>query len=167
MGVAYVPQSSNVFPSLTGRENLELGFRGGRRSSRGGLKPRIDELCDLFPELKGILRSQAYVLSGGQRQTLAFAKALMSGPRLMLLDEPSAGLSPRLVGDMFRHIKHLVTLGIGVLLVEQNARQALSVGDRGYVLDGGKNALAGPARELLSDERTVALYLGQGDRRAV
>jgi ABC-type branched-subunit amino acid transport system ATPase component len=151
-----------VFPSLTGRENLELGFGGSSFAHRGALRARIDEICDLFPELTGVLRSQAYVLSGGQRQTLAFAKALMSSPQLMLLDEPSAGLSPRLMGEMFRHIKHLVSLGIGVVLVEQNARQALSVGDRGYVLDGGRNALTGLARDLLKDQRTVALYLGQG-----
>jgi ABC-type branched-subunit amino acid transport system ATPase component len=161
MGLAYVPQTANVFPSLSGRENLELGFVGGRRERREGLKRRTDEICDLFPEMRQILSVPAYVLSGGQRQTLAFAKALMSEPALMLLDEPSAGLSPRLVAELFRHVAHLVTLGIGVLLVEQNAKQALSVGDRGYVLDSGRNALTGPASELLHDERTVALYLGQ------
>lgn len=160
-GLAYVPQTSNVFRSLTGLENLELGFSGSHREPRSGFRQRVDEICALFPDLRGMLSTPAYVLSGGQRQTLAFGKALMSRPSVMLLDEPSAGLSPKLVGDLLRHVADLVKLGVGVILVEQNAKQALSVGDRGYVLDSGSNALTGAASDLLLDEQTVALYLGQ------
>ncbi len=164
LGLAYVPQSANVFPSLSVGENLELGYVGERRNRSRNIKQRMSQVLDTFPDLRTALRRQAVLLSGGQRQALAFGKALMAEPSLMLLDEPSAGLSPMLVEQMFGHIAALVDAGIAALLIEQNARQALSVGHRGYVLEGGRNALTGTGQELLHDPRTVDLYLGRKAR---
>ncbi|MCS7032250.1 MAG: ABC transporter ATP-binding protein, partial [Gloeomargarita sp. SKYG116] len=131
-GMAYVPQLANVFPSLTVAENLQLGAR----SQRGrGLQTRIDELTHLFPVLRQRYHQRAGTLSGGERQLLAMARALMSNPQLLLLDEPSAALSPKLVGEVMGYIQQINRLGITILLVEQNARQALKISHRGYVLE--------------------------------
>lgn len=159
LGMTYVPQSSNVFPSLTVRENLEVAMP--RSTSKRSFEARVDEVAETFPELTGLLSKLAVLLSGGQRQIVAVCAALMRNPRLILMDEPSAGLSPLLVQRMLEHIIRIRELGIAVLLVEQNARQALRIGNRGYVLDSGRNVITGSGSELLDDERTIELYVGR------
>lgn len=155
-GLAYVPQSDNVFPSLTIRENLEMGAFTRKDDFRG----RADEMFALFPDLGARPSLKAGNLSGGQRQMLAIARALMLDPELLLLDEPSAGLSPAMVGTTFERLRGVNGAGVSLLLVEQNARQALAMSDRGYVLAGGENRLDGPGRALLDDEEVARLYLG-------
>lgn len=154
-GLAYVPQVANVFPSLTVKENL-LVVRGVKH-----LRRRIDEVLADFPALAERLQQPASNLSGGERQQLAFARALMPSPRLMVLDEPTAALAPALVGKVFEMVRQLPAAGMGVLMVEQRARQALQISDYGYILDQGRCVLHGPARELLGDARMAQLYLGQ------
>jgi ABC-type branched-subunit amino acid transport system ATPase component len=154
-GIGYVPQVANVFPSLSILENLQV-VTGVRAQ-----KARIAELLAAFPALAERRRARAGSLSGGERQQLAFARALMSRPRLMVLDEPTAALSPAKVADAFRLIRDLPKLGVSVIVVEQRARQSLAISDRGCILDGGRVALAGEAESLLADERAAELYLGR------
>jgi branched-chain amino acid transport system ATP-binding protein len=154
-GVSYVPQVANIFPSLTVYENLAVVM--GVHDARS----RMDELFAAFPALAKRRRARAGSMSGGERQQLAYARALMTRPRLVVLDEPTAALSPALVAETFGRIKTLPSLGAGVLLIEQRARQALAISNRGAILDGGRVALAGDAATLLADERAAALYLGQ------
>lgn len=154
-GIGYVPQVSNVFASLSVLENL-LVVSGVARQ-----KARIAELLGAFPALAERRRARAGSLSGGERQQLAFARALMSSPRLMVLDEPTAALSPRLVADAFERIRALPNFGVSVLIVEQRARQSLAVSDHGFILDGGQVAMSGTAGELLADSRAASLYLGR------
>ncbi|WP_029007800.1 ABC transporter ATP-binding protein [Azospirillum halopraeferens] len=155
MGIAYVPQVNNVFASLTVLENLQVveGVSDRRR--------RMAEMLDRFPALQERRSTKAGALSGGERQQLAFARALMASPRLMILDEPTAALSPALVHEVLRLITALRGMGVAVLLVEQRARQALAISDRGYILDSGRVVIEDRADRLLADERMADLYLGE------
>ena len=155
-GLCYVPQSANVFPSLSIRENLEMG--GFVRSD--DYRARIEELFELFPDLAKRPTQQAGSLSGGQRQMLAIARALMLDPTLLLLDEPSAGLSPAIMALVFERIQGINRSGVSLLLVEQNAREALRMSDRGYVLAAGQNRLEDSGPALLDNPEVVRLYLG-------
>lgn len=157
-GISYVPQVDNVFPNLTVRENLELGAWLIRdRAVHDRATARVH---DLFPALADRTKEKVGNLSGGQRQMVAMGRALMSEPELLILDEPSAGLAPNLVDDVFGNIQTVAGAGVPVLLVEQNARKALSISDRGYVLDQGRNKYEGPGPDLLADEKLGRLYLG-------
>jgi ABC-type branched-subunit amino acid transport system ATPase component len=155
-GLGYVPQVDNVFPSLTIMENLEMG--GFVREH--GLRDRLEHVFKLFPDLAKRPGDKAGKLSGGQRQMLALGRALMLDPDILLLDEPSASLSPKMVELIFDRIKAINEHGTGILLVEQNAREALSVCHRGYVLAMGQNRLEGEASGLLQNEEVGKLYLG-------
>jgi ABC-type branched-subunit amino acid transport system ATPase component len=157
LGLAYVPQVANIFPELTVRENMEMG--GYCRT--GGVAQRIDELCTLFPDLARSLRRRAGALSGGQRSMLAMARGLMLDPVVMLLDEPSAGLSPVFQGMLWEQIRTVAATGVGICVVEQNTRRTLRHADWGYVLVLGKNRLDGPAVQLRNDEEVVNLYIGK------
>lgn len=156
-GLAYVPQTNNVFPSLTIRENLAMG--GFTRTD--GVKDRIDWVFELFPVLAERPRERAGRLSGGQRQTLALARALMLEPAVLLLDEPSASLSPLMVDTVFASVIEINRRGTAVLMVEQNARRALAISHRGYVLANGQNRLEGSGSELLESDEVRRLYLGE------
>ena len=156
-GVGYVPQVENVFPSLTIEENLEIGSW----SVKDNIKQSISKIFGDFPMLKERQKDKAGNLSGGQRQILALARALVTSPSILLLDEPSAGLSPVAIKDVFEIVKEINSRGVAILLVEQNATRALNFSDRGYVLDQGRNAYQGKGQELLNDPRVVDLYLGK------
>jgi ABC-type branched-subunit amino acid transport system ATPase component len=156
-GLGYVPQVSNIFPDLTVKENLEMGGFARRR----GVSQRIDELCELFPDLGRSLRRRAAMLSGGQRSMLAMGRALMLDPAVMLLDEPSAGLSPLLQGTLWEQIEKVAATGVGVCVVEQNTRLTLRHAHWGYILVLGRNRLDGPAHDLLHDDSVVELYVGR------
>jgi ABC-type branched-subunit amino acid transport system ATPase component len=156
-GLNYVPQLGNVFPSLSVSENLQIGASSLARPERRGA---VDELYELFPVLAERRRQRAGTLSGGQRKLLAVARALATRPRTLLLDEPSAGLSPQATELVFEKLREINARGIAVVMVEQNARRALALADRGYVLDMGRNAYEGTGRELLHDPKVVSLYLG-------
>ena len=155
-GLCYVPQSNNVFPSLSIRENLEMGAFVRGDDFRG----RIDEMFELFPDLTLQPGRKAGSLSGGQRQMLAIARALMLDPALLLLDEPSAGLSPAMMSTVFERIRDINQTGVALLLVEQNARQALGMSDRGYVLVAGEKRLEDTGKDLLGNPEVARLYLG-------
>jgi ABC-type branched-subunit amino acid transport system ATPase component len=155
-GISYVPQVENIFPTLTINENLEMG--AFIRADDFG--PRLDEIYDLFPDLKKRKNDRAGLLSGGQRQMVAMGRALMLDPSVLLLDEPSAGLAPKLVSMIFERIRDINSTGVAMLLVEQNAREALAMARRGYVLATGKNVLDGDADALLENKEVARLYLG-------
>jgi ABC-type branched-subunit amino acid transport system ATPase component len=156
-GLGYVPQASNIFPDLTVRENLEMGGYTRRR----GVHDRLGELCELFPDLGASLRRRAGLLSGGQRSMLAMARALMLEPVVLLLDEPSAGLSPLLQRALWEQIEMIAATGVGICVVEQNTRRTLRHAHWGYILVLGRNRLDGPAQELLHDDSVVELYVGR------
>jgi len=156
-GLCYVPQTDNVFPSLTIQENLEIGAY----ARRNGLAQRLAEVYQLFPALAERPRERAGRLSGGQRQLLALARALMLDPRVLLLDEPSASLSPKMVDLVFQKIVEINALGTAILMVEQNAREALRISQRAYVLATGENRLEGEASQILESGDVRRLYLGE------
>ncbi len=158
MGLGYVPQVANVFPDLTVEENLEMG--GYLISSKQELKERIGEMYRMFPILKERRKQKAAVLSGGERQMLAVARALMIQPKVLLLDEPAAGLAPKPAGELFKKLREIREAGIPILLVEQHARRALSIADRGYVLVAGRKALEGTGKEILEDKDLRKVFLG-------
>jgi branched-chain amino acid transport system ATP-binding protein len=157
LGVGYVPQVANVFPSLTIEENLEIGSW----SLKTNKKKALERIYEDFEILKDRKRDKAGNLSGGQRQILALARALITSPQILLLDEPSAGLSPVAINEVFAKVKEINESGVAILLVEQNAKRALSFSDRGYVLDQGRNAYQGSGEDLLNDPRVIDLYLGK------
>jgi branched-chain amino acid transport system ATP-binding protein len=155
-GVGYVPQLQNVFPTLTVEENLRMGvYLRPRDYAR-----RAAVVGELFPVLAGRRKQKAGAMSGGERQMLAMARALMTEPQLLLLDEPSAGLSPLHQDHVFDRCRMINSAGVAVLMVEQNARRCLQFCDRGYVLDQGRNAYTGTGTALLHDEKVIELYLG-------
>jgi ABC-type branched-subunit amino acid transport system ATPase component len=155
-GISYVPQSENVFPSMTLEENLAMGAF----IRREGIHERVEEMFKLFPDLSGRRKEPVGRMSGGQRQMVAFARALMLDPELIMLDEPSAGLSPIMVNAIFNKILDINHTGVAVVMVEQNARESLKISHRGYVLAMGQNRLDGPASDLLANEEVGKLYLG-------
>jgi branched-chain amino acid transport system ATP-binding protein len=154
-GVGYVPQINNVFPSLTIEENLQMGVFQAPKTFR----ERFDHVAELFPALAERRRQRAGSLSGGERQMVAMARALMTAPSVLLLDEPSAGLSPKLQDQVLSGTASHPT-GVTVIMVEQNARRCLQICDRGYVLDQGRNAYTATGRDLMHDRRSSSLYLG-------
>jgi branched-chain amino acid transport system ATP-binding protein len=155
-GVAFVPQTNNVFPSLTIEENLEMGvFQSPKRFNE-----RFDFVTSIFPDLGTRRAQKAGSLSGGERQMVAMGRALMVDPSVLLLDEPSAGLSPVRQDEAFLRVREVNQAGVTVIMVEQNARRCLQICDRAYVLDQGKDAHTGTGRELLNDPKMVKLYLG-------
>jgi ABC-type branched-subunit amino acid transport system ATPase component len=162
LGLGFVPQTGNVFTGLTIHENLVMG---GHTLSAADLKARLARAYEQFPLLAKRRSSNGGVLSGGQRQMLAVARALMTNPKVLMLDEPTAGLSPKVVGEVFVNLRSLAASGVAVLMVEQNAKAALRISDRGYVLAEGRNRMSAAAADLLVDPAVGEAFLG-GKRRA-
>ena len=161
-GMGYVPQRANVFPSLSVEDNLRMGLY----LNMGAWSERSEAITAMFPLIQRRRHQKAKYLSGGERQMLAFGRALMTEPSVLLLDEPSAGLSPIVQDQVFEKIKEIAASGVSVILVEQNARHCLGIADRGYVLDQGRNAYTGTGQELLHDPKVIDLYLGTLAREA-
>jgi branched-chain amino acid transport system ATP-binding protein len=169
-GICQVPEGRRIFPRLTVRENLEMGayslFKSGvaffskKKKDTHGLDSGMEKVFNLFPVLRERQKQFGGTLSGGEQQMLAIGRALMSSPKLLLLDEPSLGLAPIMVSRIFRTIREINKEGVAILLVEQNARAALKLSHRGYVLENGEIALEGAGEELLGNERVRQLYLG-------
>jgi branched-chain amino acid transport system ATP-binding protein len=158
LGVGLVPEGRRLFPSLTVTENLRLGYDAV--SGRGpNFEAQLHKMCDLFPRIRERLRQMAGTLSGGEQAMVALARALIGEPRLVIMDEPSLGLSPKLIGEYFEITQEIHRRGTTILLIEQNAEMGLSIADRGYVLVKGRVAQEGPARELLSSKAAKSLYL--------
>lgn len=156
MGIGFVPQTNNVFPSLTIEENLQMGaFQAPKHFAE-----RFDKVTTIFPTLGERRKQRAGSLSGGERQMVAMGRALMMEPSVLLLDEPSAGLSPALQDQVFVRVKDINKTGVTVIMVEQNARRCLQICDRGYVLDQGRNAYTGTGQSLANDPKVIELYLG-------
>jgi len=162
-GIGFVPQTENVFPKLTVRENLEMGiYRAPHR-----FRARYDVVTQLFPLLDQRSNQRAGALSGGERQMLAMGRALMMDPAVLLLDEPSAGLSPVMQDEVFARTVSINATGVSIVMVEQNATRCLEIAHRAYVLDQGRNAYTGTGRALLEDPKVVELYLGTLARRGL
>lgn len=155
--MAYVPQERNIFPTLTVNENLEMGAV----AVAGGLKGRLEAVMEIFPELKGREGQRAGTLSGGEQKMLALGRAMVAAPSLLLLDEPSAALSPLVRDQLFARIRQINEGGTAIMMVEQNAKKALAISDRGYILEMGRNRFQGPAKSLLDDADVQRLYLGK------
>ncbi|MFY1895156.1 ABC transporter ATP-binding protein [Achromobacter xylosoxidans] len=161
-GMSLVPERRELFGSMSVEDNLLLGGFRRYRARESGWRDTLNEVFDLFPRLRERRAQQAGTLSGGERQMLAVGRALMAKPALLMLDEPSLGLAPRIVREIFHIIARLRETGVAILLVEQNARAALQVADYGYVLETGEVILHGPARELAGDPKVIESYLGLG-----
>ena len=155
-GIGFVPQTNNVFATLTIEENMQMGMFQRPKD----FKERFDFVTGIFPELGKRRQQRAGSLSGGERQMVAMGRALMMDPAVLLLDEPSAGLSPVKQDETFLRVHEINRAGVSVIMVEQNARRCLQICDRGYVLDQGRNAYSGPGRELMNDPKVIELYLG-------
>lgn len=155
-GIGFVPQNNNVFPSLTIEENLQMGLFQNPKS----YNERLEFVTGIFAELGKRLKQRAGSLSGGERQMVAMSRALMMDPKVLLLDEPSAGLSPVRQDEAFIRVSEINKSGVTTIMVEQNARRCLQISDRAYVLDQGKDAVVGTGRELLNDPKVIGLYLG-------
>ncbi len=166
LGLCLVPETRELFATMPVEDNLRLGFWRRRAEGRAAAGRALAEVFALFPRLAERRRQAAGTLSGGERQMLAMGRALMARPDLLMLDEPSLGLAPLIVRDMFRTIRGLRDAGRAILLVEQNARAALEVADWGYVLETGRLALEGPSASLAADPRVVETYLGIGRQTA-
>ncbi len=163
MGISHVPEGRQVFAGLTVAENLRLGAYVHRRTlGEEDLQARIQKVCDRFPVLLNRMDEIVGNFSGGQQQMLAIARGLMANPNLLILDEPSLGLSPLLVSEIFSLIKRLRDQGLAILLSEQNARSALAISDRGYVIESGRVSMSGPANDLLRSSEIIDRYLGVG-----
>ncbi len=160
LGVSHVPEGRRIFPGLTARENIMLGASNRGRLAKATLAKEVDEMFELFADLRPFANALGWTLSGGQQQMVAVARGLMARPRLLLLDEPSLGLAPVIVQKVFATIGAIRKRGAAVLLVEQNARMALSLADRGYVLETGRLALSGKPDELWRNDEVRAAYLG-------
>jgi branched-chain amino acid transport system ATP-binding protein len=160
LGIAHVPEGRRIFPGLSARENIMLGASNRGRIAKSALISESDDMFDLFPDIRPFADALGWTLSGGQQQMVAVARGLMARPRLLLLDEPSLGLAPVIVQKVFTIIGEIRRRGTTVLLVEQNARMALSVADRGYVLETGRLAVSGKPGELWSNDEVRAAYLG-------
>ena len=155
-GIGFVPQTNNVFPSLTIQENLEMGVYQRPKA----FAQRFEEVCDLFPLLGERRKQRAGSLSGGERQMVAMGRALMMNPSVLLLDEPSAGLSPAYQDEVFIRCRQINDTGVSIVMVEQNARRCLQICHRGFVLDQGRNAYSGTGQQLMNDPKVIELYLG-------
>ena len=163
-GISLVPETRALFSAMTVRDNLELGAFRFRSLPKQAHLDALEEVYELFPRLKQRAKQEAGTLSGGERQMLALGRALMGKPRLLMLDEPSLGLAPLIVRDIFRIIVQLRQRGVSILLIEQNARAALRVADYAYVLELGRVAMEGPANQLANDPRVIEAYLGTGGK---
>jgi branched-chain amino acid transport system ATP-binding protein len=159
-GMCYVPQGRNLFPELSVRHNLELG--GVALADRSRLAGRLDDMMARFPMLRDKADAQASTLSGGQQKLLEVARGLLLQPRLMLIDEPSIGLSPLMIREVFAILKELRAAGVSILMIEQNARQALAISDEGLVLEQGRTRIEDSAANILADPRIAQLFLGGG-----
>lgn len=159
-GISHVPEGRHIFPDMTVMENLEMGAYC-KRKNKNAIEKNIKMVFERFPRLKERYKQLAGTLSGGEQQMLAMGRALMSDPKILLMDEPSMGLSPILVKEIFSIIKYCHDMGITILLVEQNAKMALGIADRAYVLETGNITISGGAKELLADDRVRKAYLGQ------
>jgi len=160
LGISHVPEGRRIFPGLTVRENILLGASNRKGIPRRQLEKEADEKFEIFPEIRRFENALGWTLSGGQQQMLAVARGLMGEPKLLLLDEPSLGLAPLIVQTLFATIREIRKRGVTILLVEQNANMALSVADRGYVLETGTLTVEGTPKELLGNEQVRAAYLG-------
>ncbi|MEM9441338.1 MAG: ABC transporter ATP-binding protein [Pseudomonadota bacterium] len=157
-GVCYVPQTANIFPTLTVQENLEMGAY----VRNDDILPTLNEIYGMFPDLVAKKHQQAGTLSGGQRQMVAMGKALMLEPKILLVDEPTAGLSPKIRGEIFKIVKSINAAGTPILMVEQNAKQALAIAARGYILVDGRNRLEDSGSNLLANKEVGKMFLGGG-----
>lgn len=164
-GIVQVPEGRRIFPGMTVVENLEVASYAAGRSN-AEIREDLPRVLEIFPSLQARRKSYGWSLSGGEQQMLAIGRGLMARPKLLLLDEPSLGLAPMLVQEVFRVIRDIRTRGTTLLLVEQNARMALAVADRGYVLENGRVVQEGPAADLLKDEAIITAYLGGGHEMA-